>query len=59
MNLTLGFLLSVAIATWALVNIWSSSTETGSRLAWSLFVLIFPFVGTLVWYFAGPKRIQS
>lgn len=50
-----GFTLSVVLAIWALSHIWRSQTDTLTRLFWSVFVLVFPFFGTLIWYIAGPK----
>jgi hypothetical protein len=59
MDWTVGLFISVVLAAWALVNIWGAETERGAKIAWSIFVLVFPIFGTLIWYFAGPKREQA
>lgn len=52
---TVGFIAGVLLSAWALFHIWQSSSDTAVRLVWSLFVLVFPFFGTLIWFIAGPK----
>lgn len=52
---TVGFIVSVILTAWAFFHIWQSSTETVTRILWSLFVVVFPFFGTLIWFVAGPK----
>jgi hypothetical protein len=55
MKTLLGILLFV-LAVWAILNIVRSSASTGAKILWILFVLIFPLIGVIVWYFAGPKK---
>ncbi|PRY92912.1 phospholipase D-like protein [Hasllibacter halocynthiae] len=45
----------LVLVIWALVNILSSADTTGAKVLWSLGVLIFPLVGFIVWFFAGPR----
>ena len=56
---SVGFLVSVVLAAWAFFHIWQSPTETVTRVLWSLFVVVFPFFGTLIWFIAGPKAERS
>jgi len=49
------------IVTWALalVDIWRrDDLKTGAAIAWSLGVIIFPVIGTIVYYFARPPASQ-
>jgi hypothetical protein len=48
-------LLHLIVAIWAIFNIVGSSASTLGKVLWTLFVLIFPVVGLIVWFFAGPK----
>jgi hypothetical protein len=54
-NTIIGILILIADI-WAIVNINQSSASTGKKVLWILLVLIFPVVGFLIWYFAGPKK---
>ena len=45
----------LALVIWAVINILSSSAGTGEKVLWALGVLIFPVVGFIVWFFAGPR----
>jgi len=48
-------ILHIAIAIWAILKIMGSSATGLAKLLWILFVLFFPLIGLIVWYFAGPK----
>lgn len=48
-------LLHLALAIWAIINIIGSSSSTLGKVLWTLFVLLFPVVGLIVWFFIGPK----
>lgn len=47
--------LHLIIAIWAIINIFGSASSTLSKILWTLFVLLFPLVGLIVWFFIGPK----
>lgn len=40
---------------WAIINIFSSSASTGSKVLWTVLVLLLPLLGLLIWFFAGPR----
>ena len=40
---------------YALVKTWSSGASTGSKVLWSLLILLLPVVGLIIWFIAGPK----
>lgn len=41
---------------WALLNIWESVESTGSKIGWTVAVLVFPIGGFLAWLLFGPKK---
>jgi hypothetical protein len=41
---------------YAILKIAASGVSLGKKLLWILGVLIFPVLGFIVWYFAGPGR---
>ncbi|SEW19115.1 Phospholipase_D-nuclease N-terminal [Cognatiyoonia koreensis] len=49
-----GFIL-LALNIWAIVSIIGSSASTGSKVLWTLLVLVLPLVGFIIWLIAGPK----
>lgn len=51
----LGGLIILALNIWALVAIINSRVGTGTKVMWSLLVLILPVLGFIVWFFAGPR----
>lgn len=48
-------IISFALSIWAIVNIVNSTEPKGTKALWIIGVLIFPTIGFIVWYFAGPK----
>lgn len=51
----LGGLILLALDIWALVSIFSSAASTGSKVLWSLLVIVLPLVGFILWLLLGPK----
>ncbi|MFT7405999.1 PLDc N-terminal domain-containing protein [Zhongshania sp.] len=51
----LGFLIFIADI-WAILNIVESRETSASKLLWILLILFLPFLGLLVWWFAGPRE---
>ena len=50
------FALLVLVADiWAILNIFQSSESNGSKALWIALVIVFPVIGFIVWYVAGPK----
>jgi hypothetical protein len=50
-----GLIMLVAVI-WALLNIWESGESTGSKLLWTVAVLVFPVIGFIAWLLFGPKK---
>jgi hypothetical protein len=40
---------------WAIVNIFQSPASTGTKVLWTVLVLILPVIGLIIWFFAGPR----
>ena len=40
---------------WAIVRIVESSASTGSKVLWSVVILVLPLIGLIIWWLAGPK----
>ncbi|GAB5413660.1 MAG: hypothetical protein Cons2KO_12630 [Congregibacter sp.] len=58
MGLEVGGLLGLIILiadVWAILNIFQSSASTGSKVLWTVLVLLLPLLGLLIWFLAGPK----
>jgi len=50
----LGLLILIADI-WAIVNIFQSRASTGSKVLWTVLVLVLPVLGLIIWFFAGPR----
>jgi hypothetical protein len=50
----LGLLVLIADV-WALVNIFQSGADTGSKVVWVVVIIVLPVLGFILWYFMGPK----
>ena len=44
---------------WAIINIFQSSESTGTKVLWTVLVLVLPLLGLAIWYFAGPKSASG
>jgi hypothetical protein len=54
----LGFLFGLAILAldiWAIMNVFRSNAGDGAKIGWLIGILIFPLLGFVAWYLAGPK----
>ena len=52
-------LIVLALDIWAIVNVIGSSASTGSKILWTLLIIILPVVGLIIWFFAGPRSRSS
>jgi len=48
-------LIILALDVWAILNVFQSSTSNGSKVIWTLLVLLLPILGLIIWAFAGPR----
>lgn len=48
-------LLILAANIWAIINIVQSNDTAGTKILWTLVVLLLPVVGLIIWFLLGPK----
>ena len=53
-----GFIVLV-LNIWAIVSIVGSGASTGSKVLWTLLVLVLPVTGFIIWLIAGPRANKS
>ncbi len=41
---------------WAIIKVFQSRASLIAKILWTLLILIFPVIGLIIWYFAGPGR---
>ncbi len=51
----LGSLIVLVADVWALINIFQSSADTGTKVLWTVVVILLPVLGFILWFFRGPK----
>jgi len=49
-------ILHLAVVIYAAVSILGSGASQGAKVLWILLVLLFPVVGLIIWFIAGPKK---
>lgn len=42
----------------ALFSVWASGASTGTKVLWTVVIIILPVIGLIAWFFLGPKRGQ-
>lgn len=52
----IGGFIVLALNVWAIVSIFGSSASTGSKVIWTLLVLVLPIAGFIIWLVAGPRN---
>lgn len=55
----LGGLIVLALNIWAIISIFGSTTTTGSKVLWTLLVLVLPVIGFIIWLVAGPRAAST
>ena len=53
----IGLIIFIACV-WAIVQTFQSSATTGSKVFWTVLILILPVIGLILWFFAGPRAIR-
>ena len=48
-------LLWLAFTIWGSFNVWTSGEGMGTKIIWSIVMLVFSVLGVIAWYFFGPK----
>jgi hypothetical protein len=44
---------------WAIVNILQSSADSGTKVLWTVLVILLPVLGFILWLLLGPKTRQT
>jgi len=55
----LGGVIVLGLNIWAIISIFGSSASTGSKVLWTLLVLVLPVLGFIVWLVAGPRSAEG
>jgi succinate dehydrogenase/fumarate reductase cytochrome b subunit len=50
-----GGLIVLIADVWAIVNILQSGASTGSKVLWTVIVILLPILGFILWFFLGPR----
>lgn len=48
-------LIHLALSIWAIISVINSRASNLAKVLWILFILFFPLLGLIVWFFVGPK----
>ena len=40
---------------WAIIQVFQSREATGTKVLWTVLILLLPIIGLIIWYFAGPR----
>ena len=51
----IGGLLILILDVYAIVKLMSSNAGTGSKVAWTVLILLLPLLGVILWFLFGPK----
>jgi len=52
-------LVVLALDIWAIINIVQSGVSTVGKVAWILLIVLLPFLGFIIWFFAGPRGSRA
>jgi hypothetical protein len=55
----IGGLIVLIADVWAIVNIFQSRADTGSKVLWTVIVILLPVLGFILWFFFGPKTATA
>ncbi len=55
----IGGVILLALNIWAIISIIGSGASTGSKVLWTLLVLVLPLIGFIIWLVAGPRGARG
>jgi hypothetical protein len=55
----IGGLIVLIADVWAIVNIFQSRADTGSKVLWTVVVILLPVLGFILWFIFGPKTARA
>lgn len=44
---------------WAINSIWRTTKSLGTKIGWTVLILIFPLIGVVIWGIAGPRGVAQ
>lgn len=47
-------LLVLVASVLVVIKVWRSDATDGSKILWTVLVVLLPLIGIIAWYFAGP-----
>jgi len=53
-NSILALLILVADV-WAILQVFQSRESNGTKVLWTVLIVLLPVVGLIIWFFAGPR----
>lgn len=48
-------LIVLVLDIYAIIKVLTSSASTGSKVLWTIVIILLPVVGLILWFFLGPK----
>ena len=59
MEFIIGIIIFIADV-WAIINVFRApQASTGSKLLWTLLILILPVIGLIIWLVEGPRAPKA
>ena len=55
----IGGIILLALNIWAIISIFGSNTGTGSKVLWTVLILVLPIIGFIIWLIAGPRSARA
>jgi hypothetical protein len=52
-------LIILALDIWGIINVIGSGAGTGAKILWVLVILLFPVIGLIAWFVAGPRSARA
>lgn len=52
----IGGLIVLILDVYAIVQVFSSRASTGSKVLWTVLILLLPIAGVILWFLFGPKK---
>lgn len=49
-------LILLVLMVWAIITTLQSGAGTGSKVLWTVVILLLPVLGLILWFFLGPRR---
>ena len=44
---------------WAMASIWRTTKSAGTKIGWTIVLLVLPVIGLVIWGLAGPRGVAE